>query len=192
MRFTPPLEDLAHMNLEHYQLRSDQRNALTVASFPMLALYGWNKDNEGEIDIGPRKAFIFDDNERVIIDLRNNKSLPYDTFPTYNEARKFGITMRRFERHHILPRAICEKLGIEDVDNLIPTGLMTRAEHGRRRGQLTDRINKAHAQALKDSNGVDEVYAALIKVDLRVIYDDFGLSSWYDELETILKSATNL
>ncbi|GAB5387727.1 MAG: hypothetical protein Alpg2KO_06950 [Alphaproteobacteria bacterium] len=35
-----PLRDLAWMNLEHWQIRSDQRNALNVASFPILAASG--------------------------------------------------------------------------------------------------------------------------------------------------------
>ncbi|WP_163998668.1 DUF4055 domain-containing protein [Pyxidicoccus caerfyrddinensis] len=36
----PPLLDLAHKNVEHWQSSSDQRNVLTVARFPMLAASG--------------------------------------------------------------------------------------------------------------------------------------------------------
>ncbi|MBW7851740.1 MAG: DUF4055 domain-containing protein [Rhodospirillales bacterium] len=51
----PPLEDLAWLNLEHWQIRSDQRNALNVTSFPILAAAGWNKDGDGQVEFGPNK-----------------------------------------------------------------------------------------------------------------------------------------
>jgi len=51
----PPLEALAWMQLEHWQLRSDQRNALNVASFPILAASGWREEDDGEIEFGPNK-----------------------------------------------------------------------------------------------------------------------------------------
>lgn len=58
MTAMPPLEDLAYMNLEHYQVRSDQRTSLSVASFPILAASGFtpNPDAKGtEIEFGPMK-----------------------------------------------------------------------------------------------------------------------------------------
>ena len=51
---TPPLEDLAYLNVAHWQSASDQRNVLTVARFPMLAASGWTSDDP-EIAIGPKK-----------------------------------------------------------------------------------------------------------------------------------------
>lgn len=54
MEAAPPLEDLAWLNLEHYQIRSDQRNALNVTSFPILAAAGWNKE-DGQVEFGPNK-----------------------------------------------------------------------------------------------------------------------------------------
>ena len=42
----PPLEDLAHLNVTHFQSGSDQRNILTVARFPMLAVSGANAQVE--------------------------------------------------------------------------------------------------------------------------------------------------
>lgn len=54
MEAEPPLEDLAWLNLEHWQIRSDQRNALNVTSFPILAAAGWNKD-DGQVEFGPNK-----------------------------------------------------------------------------------------------------------------------------------------
>lgn len=51
----PPLEDLAWLNLEHWQIRSDQRNALNVTSFPILAAAGWTQDGDGQVEFGPNK-----------------------------------------------------------------------------------------------------------------------------------------
>lgn len=50
----PALEDLAWMNLEHFQIRSDQRTALSVASFPILVATGVDVDSD-KIDFGPNK-----------------------------------------------------------------------------------------------------------------------------------------
>lgn len=49
-----PLLDLAHLNVEHFQSKSDQRAILTVTRFPMLALSG-GTDDEGELTVGPHK-----------------------------------------------------------------------------------------------------------------------------------------
>lgn len=54
MEAEPPLDDLAWLNLEHWQIRSDQRNALNVTSFPILAAAGWTKD-DGQVEFGPNK-----------------------------------------------------------------------------------------------------------------------------------------
>lgn len=53
----PALEDLAWMNLEHYQIRSDQRTALSVSSFPILTASGVDIDSD-KIDFGPNKMLI--------------------------------------------------------------------------------------------------------------------------------------
>lgn len=49
-----PLEDLAHMNIRHWQSSSDQNNVLTVARFPILAVSGAH-DPSGSMLIGPRQ-----------------------------------------------------------------------------------------------------------------------------------------
>lgn len=59
---TPPLEDLAEMNVEHYQIRSDQRRSLAVASFPLLAIFGVKADNAPRV--GPMQAYCFE-NEKA-------------------------------------------------------------------------------------------------------------------------------
>ncbi len=50
----PPLMDLAYMNVAHWQSSSDQRNALTVARYPILAASGVD-ETEANIKIGPKQ-----------------------------------------------------------------------------------------------------------------------------------------
>lgn len=50
----PALEDLAWMNLEYFQIRSDQRTALSVASFPILTAVGVDLDSD-KIEFAPNK-----------------------------------------------------------------------------------------------------------------------------------------
>lgn len=52
----PPLQDLAHLNVEHWQSKSDQRHILTVSRFPMLAASGAAgsaEDDSDDLTIGP-------------------------------------------------------------------------------------------------------------------------------------------
>lgn len=51
----PPLEDLAHLNVRHWQSTSDQISILTVARFPMLACSGATGDNGALMKVGPRQ-----------------------------------------------------------------------------------------------------------------------------------------
>lgn len=51
----PPLEDLAYMNVAHWQSTSDQRNILTVSRFPMLAVAGAHELGSDTMTIGPRQ-----------------------------------------------------------------------------------------------------------------------------------------
>lgn len=56
----PPLENLAYMNVEHFQIRSSQRRALSVTSFPILATFG--ADNKaGTVKIGPLTSISLED-----------------------------------------------------------------------------------------------------------------------------------
>lgn len=61
MEGEPPLEDLAWMNLEHWQIRSDQRTALSTASFPILAATGWAEKQDGDLVFGPNVALTAQD-----------------------------------------------------------------------------------------------------------------------------------
>jgi len=49
-----PLDDLADLNVRHWQSMSDQISILTVARFPMLACSGGD-DEEGRLVIGPKE-----------------------------------------------------------------------------------------------------------------------------------------
>lgn len=51
----PPLEDLSHLNIRHWQSTSDQINVLTVARFPMLAASGVSSTEGAGQRIGPRQ-----------------------------------------------------------------------------------------------------------------------------------------
>lgn len=51
---TPPLADLADLNIAHWQSTSDQRAVLTVARFPILALSG-GVDKDKELTVGPNQ-----------------------------------------------------------------------------------------------------------------------------------------
>lgn len=55
----PPLEDLAWLNLEHWQSSSDQRHILHIARVPILFAAGFN--TEDELQVGPNKVVIAPD-----------------------------------------------------------------------------------------------------------------------------------
>lgn len=57
-----PLLDLAYLNIEHWQSKSDQRAILTVTRFPILALSG-GTDDEGELTVGPNNWLFTPDSQ---------------------------------------------------------------------------------------------------------------------------------
>ena len=57
----PPLEDLAHLNVRHWQSMSDQINILTVVRFPMLAVAGATDQSGSAMRIGPRQLLATKD-----------------------------------------------------------------------------------------------------------------------------------
>lgn len=57
----PPLEDLAYMNIRHWQSMSDQINILTVVRFPMLAVAGATDQSGSAMRIGPRQLLATKD-----------------------------------------------------------------------------------------------------------------------------------
>lgn len=54
MESTPPLADLADLNIAHWQSVSDQRAVLTVARFPILACSGGTDENNALV-VGPNR-----------------------------------------------------------------------------------------------------------------------------------------
>ena len=52
-RGEPVLLDLLYKNIQYFQVDSDLDNALRVASFPMLAVSGWDQDRDPTITVGP-------------------------------------------------------------------------------------------------------------------------------------------
>lgn len=52
----PPLMDLAHLNVAHWQSTSDQRHILTVTRFPLLACSGASGEDGDPVVIGPNKV----------------------------------------------------------------------------------------------------------------------------------------
>lgn len=57
----PPLIDLAHLNVAHWQSTSEQRHSLTVARFPILACSGASAEDSDPITIGPDKVLYNED-----------------------------------------------------------------------------------------------------------------------------------
>lgn len=60
MEAIPALQDLAYLNVRHWQSYSDQANILTVARFPILAASG-TSGGRGSKTIGPKKLFRIPD-----------------------------------------------------------------------------------------------------------------------------------
>lgn len=56
MESSLPLEDLADLNIAHWQSSSDQTAVLTVARFPILAVKGEDLEEKGKSPIGPFRA----------------------------------------------------------------------------------------------------------------------------------------
>lgn len=67
MTAEPPLMELAHLNIKHWQSQSDQDNILHVARVPMLAMIGVNAPSEdglpgGEVTVGTNAATYLPEN----------------------------------------------------------------------------------------------------------------------------------
>jgi hypothetical protein len=60
MTATPPLLDLAHLNVQHWQTSSDQEHILHFIRFPLLHGAGFANDQQ-QIDIGPNRMIISED-----------------------------------------------------------------------------------------------------------------------------------
>ncbi len=60
MSAKPPLLDLAHLNVQHWQSSSDQQHILHFIRFPLLHGAGFNQDQK-EIEVGPNRMILSED-----------------------------------------------------------------------------------------------------------------------------------
>ena len=60
----PPMQDIAELNLLHYQKSSDFDNQLRISSVPMLCLFGFPQASE-EVSAGPSEAMAFPEGGRA-------------------------------------------------------------------------------------------------------------------------------
>jgi len=63
MESMPPLDDIAELNLQHYQVSSDLSNILSVSAIPLLAIYGFPQSAE-EISAGASEALALPESAR--------------------------------------------------------------------------------------------------------------------------------
>ncbi len=63
MESMPPLDDIAELNLQHYQVSSDLSNILSVSAIPLLAIYGFPQSAE-EISAGASEALALPETAR--------------------------------------------------------------------------------------------------------------------------------
>ena len=65
MQATPPLEDLAWLNLKHYQQQSDLDNIQHVANVPILFGAGFDPGEMEGVEIGPNRLIIGPENSTL-------------------------------------------------------------------------------------------------------------------------------
>ncbi|MEP0874061.1 DUF4055 domain-containing protein [Trichocoleus desertorum AS-A10] len=58
----PPMLEIAHLNIKHYQLSSDLDHSLHLAAQPKLVLYGYDP-GEGDVVVGADEALVFENKE---------------------------------------------------------------------------------------------------------------------------------
>ncbi len=90
-----PLADLADMNLEHFQLRSEQRRILQVNSFPMLVALNYDGDLQ-DIKVGPNRVTGIKGNDKANVDLKFVESQGHHLEAGRNEINDLVDQMRAF------------------------------------------------------------------------------------------------
>ena len=60
----PPMEDIAELNLKHYQVSSDHSHMLHISAVPMLGFFGFPASAE-EVSAGPGEAICFPESGRA-------------------------------------------------------------------------------------------------------------------------------
>lgn len=172
----PPLEDLAWLNLAHFQSLSDQRNILRIIRSAILFGKGWKQDDiDKGIVVGPRNA-ILQENEKS--DLK------------YVEHSGKGIQAGREDILDIEARM--EVLGLQPL--IKKTGNQTATGKAIDEAKNQSRM-QAYVRAVED--GLERAYkfaAKWVKVvlpsDFKVdIFSDFGIGAKAKEdIEALLKS----
>ena len=64
MESRPPMNDIAELNLKHYQIQSDYDNILHISAVPMLSIFGM-PPSDSEISAGPGEAFAMPAEARI-------------------------------------------------------------------------------------------------------------------------------
>lgn len=90
-----PLADLADMNLEHYQIRSEQRRILQVNSFPMLVALNYDGSLD-DIKVGPNSVTGIKGGDKGNADLKFVESQGRHLEAGRNEINDLVDQMRAF------------------------------------------------------------------------------------------------
>jgi hypothetical protein len=113
----PPMEDLAEMNIEHYQIRSDQRRSLSVASYPLLATFGAKLDVAARI--GPMQSYNFEDPKA---DMKWVESQGVHLAAARNELKDLKEEIRNFALSFETPGmyATATAVNVDATDSVAP------------------------------------------------------------------------
>lgn len=172
----PPLEDLAWLNLAHFQSLSDQRNILRIIRSAVLFGRGWKpEDIDKGVVVGPRNA-VLQENEKA--DLK------------YVEHSGKGLQAGREDIQDIEARM--EVLGLQPL--IKQTGNQTATGKAIDEAKSQSRM-QAYVRAVED--GLERAYkfaAKWVKVvlpsDFKIdIFSDFGIGlKAKEDIDALLKS----
>jgi hypothetical protein len=97
-----PLEDLAFINILHWQASSDHHNALTYARFPIVKAIGISDKEADAIVIGPNKM-VSTSNENADIGYLEHEGKAFDS--SYKELDNLMIAMDVMAMEPMMPRS---------------------------------------------------------------------------------------
>ena len=91
----PPMQDIAELNLLHYQKSSDFDNQLRISSVPILCLFGFPQASE-EVSAGPGEAIAFPEGARAEFVEIKGQSFQYqrDRIKNIRRSNKYFGTCR--------------------------------------------------------------------------------------------------
>ncbi|EDI0784766.1 DUF4055 domain-containing protein [Salmonella enterica subsp. enterica serovar Braenderup] len=100
MRGTPPLLNLALLNIKHWQSQSEQDNILHVARVPLLVAYGLDRNEE--LTVGASTATIFEDRTKNGLEYVEHSGAAIESGETSlekleNQMRHAGAKLLRAE-----------------------------------------------------------------------------------------------